>query len=60
MVAVAQLVRAPDCDSGSRGFESPQSPLAGLYGFGPTRNGDYGRAECAAIFIAICCRTGRH
>ena len=25
-VAVAQLVRAPDCGSGGRGFESPQSP----------------------------------
>jgi hypothetical protein len=26
-VAVAQLVRAPDCGSGSRGFESPQPPF---------------------------------
>src|SRR5438477_11611331 len=26
-VAVAQLVRAPDCGSGGRGFESRQSPL---------------------------------
>ena len=26
MVVVAQLVRAPDCDSGGRGFESPLSP----------------------------------
>ena len=26
MVTVAQLVRAPDCDSGCRGFESHQSP----------------------------------
>ena len=26
-VAVAQLVRAPDCGSGGRGFESPQPPL---------------------------------
>src|SRR5688572_9072028 len=27
MVAVAQLVRAPDCGSGGWGFKSPQSPL---------------------------------
>ena len=27
-VGVAQLVRAPDCDSGSRGFESPHPPQA--------------------------------
>ena len=27
MVVVAQLVRAPDCGSGGRGFESPQPPL---------------------------------
>ncbi len=26
MVAVAQLVRAPDCGSGGRGFNSPQPP----------------------------------
>ena len=26
-VAVAQLVRAPDCGSGGRGFEPPQPPL---------------------------------
>ena len=26
MVAVAQLVRAPDCGSGGRGFETHQSP----------------------------------
>lgn len=26
-VAVAQLVRASDCDSEGRGFESPQPPL---------------------------------
>ena len=26
MVAVAQLVRVPDCDSGCRGFESRRSP----------------------------------
>ena len=26
MVGVAQLVRAPDCGSGGRGFESPHSP----------------------------------
>lgn len=26
VVAVAQLVRVPDCDSGGRGFESPQPP----------------------------------
>lgn len=26
MVAVVQLVRAPDCGSGSRGFESHQPP----------------------------------
>ena len=30
MVAVAQLVRAPDCGSGSRGFESPQSPFQNI------------------------------
>ena len=33
-VDVAQLVRAPDCDSGGRGFEprlSPQSPLIGAF-----------------------------
>ena len=28
MVAVAQLVRAPDCGSGGRGFKSPQPPSA--------------------------------
>ena len=27
MVKVAQLVRAPDCGSGGRGFESPLSPF---------------------------------
>src|SRR5947207_8467180 len=27
MVGVAQLVRAPDCGSGCRGFESPHSPF---------------------------------
>ena len=27
MVAVAQLVRAPGCGPGGRGFESPRSPL---------------------------------
>ena len=27
MVAVAQLVRAPDCGSGGWGFKSPQSPF---------------------------------
>ena len=27
MVTVAQLVRAPGCDPGGRGFESPQSPF---------------------------------
>ncbi len=27
VVAVAQVVRAPDCGSGGRGFKSPQSPL---------------------------------
>ena len=26
MVGVAQLVRAPDCDSGGRGFETHLSP----------------------------------
>lgn len=26
MVVVAQLVRAPDCDSGGRGFKSRQPP----------------------------------
>ena len=28
MVAVAQLVRASDCGSEGRGFETPQSPIA--------------------------------
>ena len=28
MVSVAQLVRAPDCGSGGRGFKSPRSPSA--------------------------------
>ena len=27
MVVVAQLVRAPDCDSGGRGFEPHHPPL---------------------------------
>ena len=27
MVAVAQLVRAPDCGSGGRGFETHQPPV---------------------------------
>ena len=27
MVAVAQLVRAPDCGSGGRGFDPHQSPI---------------------------------
>ena len=27
MVAIAQLVKAPDCGSGDREFESHQSPL---------------------------------
>ena len=27
MVAVAQLVRAPDCGSGGRGFETHQPPI---------------------------------
>lgn len=30
MVGVAQLVRAPDCGSGCRGFESPHSPSGSL------------------------------
>ena len=30
MVAVAQLVRAPDCGSGGRGFETHQPPLIGI------------------------------
>ena len=30
MVAVAQLVRAPDCGSGGREFESPRSPHIGI------------------------------
>ena len=29
MVVVAQLVRAPDCGSGGRGFEPPQPPGSG-------------------------------
>ncbi len=29
VVAVAQLVRAPDCGSGGWGFETPQPPLLG-------------------------------
>jgi hypothetical protein len=36
MVGVAQLVRAPDCGSGCRGFESPLPPFfsnAGLVSF---------------------------
>ena len=31
MVGVAQLVSAPDCGSGGRGFESLHPPLAGLW-----------------------------
>jgi hypothetical protein len=27
MVGIAQLVRAPDCDSGGRGFEPHYSPI---------------------------------
>ena len=30
MVGIAQLVRAPDCDSGGRGFESRYSPLGSV------------------------------
>ncbi len=30
MVVVAQLVRAPDCGSGGRGFKSHHPPQAGL------------------------------
>ena len=30
MVTVAQLVRASDCGSEGRGFETPQSPLAAV------------------------------
>ena len=30
MVIVAQLVRAPDCGSGGRGFETHHSPLKTL------------------------------
>ena len=30
MVIVAQLVRAPDCGSGGRGFESRLSPQNGI------------------------------
>ncbi len=40
MVAVAQLVRAPDCGSGGWGFKSPQSPL-GLSTGGRTRHAEY-------------------
>lgn len=32
MVAVAQLVRAPGCGPGGRGFEPPQPPVINLYG----------------------------
>ena len=30
MEGIAQLVRAPDCGSGGRGFESHYSPLVGF------------------------------
>ena len=30
MVAVAQLVRAPDCGSGGRGFDPHQPPNSGV------------------------------
>ena len=30
MVAVAQLVRAPDCGSGGRGFDTHQSPKSSM------------------------------
>ncbi len=33
MAIVAQLVRAPDCDSGGRGFETHHSPHFNLYHF---------------------------
>ena len=33
MVTVAQLVRAPGCDPGGRGFESPRSPFLVLNSF---------------------------
>ena len=33
MVAVAQLVRAPDCGSGGRGFDPHQPPVNNLFGF---------------------------
>ena len=33
MVAVAQLVRAPDCGSGGRGFETHQPPIIKLIWF---------------------------
>ena len=31
MVAVAQLVRAPDCGSGGRGFETHQPPITEIH-----------------------------
>ena len=34
MVVVVQLVRAPDCGSGGRGFESHHPPQALVYGQG--------------------------
>lgn len=41
MVIVAQLVRAPDCGSGGRGFESRLSPFFKAIGFGSLFLFDY-------------------
>ena len=41
-VGIAQLVRAPDCGSGGRGFESPYPPLFLL-----TSRCPHGRSSCA-------------
>ena len=37
MVVVAQLVRAPDCGSGGRGFKSPHPPI--IKGYSSMMNG---------------------
>ena len=63
MVAVAQLVRASDCGSEGRGFETHQSPghpaLAGFF-FGHTSAGafsthvNYGKPFVNMALLATC------
>ena len=61
VVGVAQLVRAPDCGSGSRGFESPHPPHASLLrlsGFATPDASLVVPRSCLLPSVAVRCRNG--